>query len=337
MKRQPTICICGGGSLGLVCAGVFLSQGYAVNLLTGHPQNWSHSIKVLDPDGKLYQGNLNNISCHAEDVVSEADIVLLCVPGYLIEQTLNNISPHLRPTTLVGSVVSSTGFFFIAHKILTGNPLFGFQRVPFIARQREYGKIGDLLGYKPHLNAVIEMSNNPERDRKLLEALFLTPVSLLDNFYEVALTNSNPILHTGRLYALWGNNIIEPAETQVLFYSDWTNEASEYLISMDNEFQTLLRALGIKESSIPRLLTYYESRDAQSLTDKIKSIQAFKAITAPMIQTKEGWIPDYKSRYFTEDFPFGLKYIRDLAKTHSIDCPTIDRVFEWGMSKINHT
>lgn len=49
----------------------------------------------------------------------------------------------------------------------------------------------------------------------------------------------------------------------------------------------------------------------------------------------EGWIPDFLSRYFTEDFPYGLRFIWQLAREHKVDVPTIDRVFEWGMSKID--
>jgi hypothetical protein len=53
-----------------------------------------------------------------------------------------------------------------------------------------------------------------------------------------------------------------------------------------------------------------------------------------MKQTAEGWIPDFKSRYFTEDFPFGLRFIYELAHKHNHPCPTIDKVYHWGMNKL---
>jgi hypothetical protein len=53
-----------------------------------------------------------------------------------------------------------------------------------------------------------------------------------------------------------------------------------------------------------------------------------------MIQTPDGWVADFNSRYFTEDFPFGLRYIRDLAHEHGIEAPNIDMVYNWGISKI---
>ena len=45
------ICICGGGNLGHVCAGFLSAQSdVEVNLLTTHPDSWSSTIEVDDPD-----------------------------------------------------------------------------------------------------------------------------------------------------------------------------------------------------------------------------------------------------------------------------------------------
>lgn len=331
MKNINTICICGGGNLGIVCGGVFLSKDIKVNILTRKPHKWADYIEVKDPDGKTFSGKLNRVSCNPEEVIPEADMVLLTLPGCLIEETLKRIKPYLRLQTVVGSIVATTGFFFAAHEILGNrNVLFGFQRVPYIARINEYGRTGFLLGYKKYLNVAIENSDNPVMIREELERIFNTPVNLLNNYYEVSLSNSNPILHTSRLYSMWNNYNGEVFDHQSLFYVDWTKEASECLIKMDNEFQALLRKLNISEKVIPHILDYYESSDATALTEKIRSIKAFKSIKTPMIKEAGGWVPDFSSRYFTEDFPYGLRFIKELADENNIDCPTIDRVYKWG-------
>ena len=51
----------------------------------------------------------------------------------------------------------------------------------------------------------------------------------------------------------------------------------------------------------------------------------------PMIQTPEGFVPDFHSRYFTEDFPYGMRYIVDLAQKNNVDIPVIQTVFDWGI------
>ena len=327
------ICICGGGSLGHVCAGVLAShEDVSLNIYSGHPESWGQSVTVTDLDGKRYEAHLNKVSGDPAEVISGQDIILLCLPGFLIEKTLNEIKPYVGEA-VVGSVVSSTGFFFFAHEILgEGARLFGFQRVPFIARVLEYGKSARLLGYKPCVSVAIEGLECPEALRKELERLFLTPVTLLDNYLEASLTNSNPILHTGRLFTMFKGREEEVFDHNILFYKEWTDEASEKLIAMDREFFSLLDALGIK--SIPTLLDYYESTDAASLTGKISSIAAFQTILSPMKEVAGGWVVDFGSRYFTEDFPYGLRWIKELAERHSIETPAIDEVFAWGMSRI---
>lgn len=106
------------------------------------------------------------------------------------------------------------------------------------------------------------------------------------------------------------------------------------LIAMDSEFMSLVKSLGIRKEVIPSLLDYYESSDAESLTAKIKSINAFQRILSPMKEVSGGWIPDFNSRYFTEDFPFGLRFIKDIAEKQNISIPTINKVYNWGISKL---
>lgn len=102
------------------------------------------------------------------------------------------------------------------------------------------------------------------------------------------------------------------------------------LIDMDAEFFQLLDKLGVH--SLPTLLDYYESTDATSLTKKISSIPAFQTITSPMKQVDGGWMADFESRYFTEDFPFGLRWIMELSNGFHLFVPNIEQVLRWGSS-----
>lgn len=333
------ICICGGGSLGHVIAGWLSAKGKAdVNILTGRPEAWHDSLSVFTPDGEVLSGNLSVVSGNPQEAVASADVVLFCYPGYMIASELERIKPYLKDDAYVGSVFSSTGFFFEAQKILSAaQPLWGFQRVPFISRVAEYGSSANLLGYKPCYHIAVE---NVDDCRKhafadMVADWFERPVHLLKNYYEASLTNSNPLLHTSRLYTMFGReNEGRVYPRMINFYEEWTVEAAEMLIKMDAEFFNLLKVLPVTEGYLPTILEYYESHDAESLARKLSSIKGFKGITSPMVRTSEGWVPDFKSRYFTEDFPYGLKYIWQLAHEHDIPCPNIDLVYSWGLSKI---
>lgn len=330
---RHSVCICGGGNLAHVAGGYIASkEQYDVRLLTRHPERWQpdHCITVTDCNGRVYNARFSTITDNPEHAVKGAEIVLLCLPGFAIAPTLQSIKPYISSSTLVGSVVSSTGFFLMAQKILPeGTRLFGFQRVPFIARTYEYGKSAGLLGYKPSLSFAVHNINEIESLRETLNDMFDTPAFLLDNYLKVTLTNSNPLLHPSRLYGMFSNNA-ESYDSHIRFYEDWDDFSSETLIACDNEFGALLEKMDIPRKDIPSILEYYESTDAASLTRKIRSITAFKGLYAPMLPIEGGlFIPDFNNRYFTEDFPYGILIIKCFAQKNGIPTPTIDSIIEW--------
>lgn len=332
------VCICGGGNLGHVVAGFVAAQGkYEVCLLTRHPERWSQELTIETPSATTLTGHLSGLYSDAKQAVGHADIVLLCLPGYAIRETLLHIKDHLRPDSAVGSVVSSTGFFFEAMELLPASqPLFGFQRVPFISRIMEYGRKARLMGYKESLHLAIERARQPKLLCDTLADMLQTPIHLLGSYYEVSLSNSNPLLHPSRLYSLWKDWHEGVVYSRVpLFYEEWTEEAARLYIEMDNELQALLELLPVRKGSIATVLDYYESTDVASLTRKLRSIEAFKGILSPMKETAGGYVPDFQSRYFTEDFPYGLAIVHRLTHEKGVPSPTIDRIYEWGMKWVN--
>ena len=328
------ICICGGGNLGHVCAGFLANRGHQVSILTTKPERWNSELEIAAPDG-IFTGIISLISSDPKEVIPQTEMVLICLPGYAIHDELVKIKPFLSKETIVGSVVSSTGFFFEAFKVLPSDiPLYGFQRVPFISRIIDYGKKAELKGYKDTLHVAIENTSGKKPIRAKLEKLFEKPVSIADNYYEVSLSNSNPILHPARLYTMWKDwqpGIVYPRNPQ--FYAEWTIEASTLLLKMDAEFQHLLKILALKAGCIPTILHYYESTDAASLTQKLHDIKAFQGIPSPMKEVEGGWIPDFSSRYFTEDFPYGMRFIAETAHEQDVAIPTIEAIYQWGLSR----
>ena len=334
------ICICGGGNLGHSIAGraaAVLKGRDQVRLLTRKPELWSNTISVEDDLGHVFANPLAMVTNDAKKAVDGADIILLCLPGFAIEEELNRLLPLLSPNTLVGSVVCSTGFFFRAFDILDKETrLFGFQRVPFVARIAEYGHRSYIWGYR---NEVFMATCNTDKETNkrlcdFFKEMFGTPVKMLENYMEAALTNSNPILHTGRLYAMWGQWDEKPFPRQSYFYKEWTDEASKIIIDMDKEFFDLLAALHVRKGAIKTLLEHYESTDASSMTAKISGIPSLSKVLSPMKKAEDGYLPDFQSRYFTEDFPYGLAILHKLMHEHGVASPTTDKIFAWGMEML---
>lgn len=332
MRTIETICLCGGGGLGHTCAAQLSYKAHKrVTLLTGHPQAWAPDIAVHTPTGETLHGHLSYISDDPKSTVQTADLVLLCVPAFLVEKTLLQIRPYLRPETIVGAIVGNTGFFFFAHQHLPAStPLFAFQRVPYISRVIQYGKEAALLGDKDELLVATENIAEPLLFCECLTQWFQIPTRLLSSFYEVTLSNSNPILHTGRLYSLWKDWDGRPYPTCPLFYKDWDDACSALEVQMDREFFALLHALQVDTTHIDTLLEHYEATTPSQMTSKLQSIASLSTILAPMKAVEGGFVPDFQSRYFTEDFPFGLRFLHDLLHFHHLPSDAIDLVFDWG-------
>lgn len=331
------ICVCGGGGLGHTCAGVLSNRsGVIVDMLTSRPEKWNHEFVVNKPEGEKLIGKLDVITANPQEVIPNADLVFFCLPAFLMEKEILKIKPYLRKDTLVGSVVGNTGFFIYCHQhLLKESKIFSFQRVPYISRIVDYGKEANLLGYRDKLIMAVENVEDRELFRSRVEGLFGEQVELADSFYEVTLSNSNPILHTGRLYTMWKDWNNKPFDRCSLFYKEWTIEASRLELEMDKEFFALLKKLNVSTKHIATLLEHYESNNAEEMTAKLQSIASLSTILSPMKQIDNGWVPDIESRYFIEDFPYGLRIIYDLAKQSSINCPNIEKVYLWGIHFCN--
>ena len=163
--KYENICICGGGALGHVVAGWLKQVGdRKVSLLTRTPEKWSSHLTINTCDGKTLNAELYKISASPEEVIPEADIVLFCLPGFANESELKKIKPYLRRDTYVGTVFASSGFFFKALEILPeSQPLFGFQRVPFISRVATYGHSANLLGYRSCYYMAVEHASSNDK------------------------------------------------------------------------------------------------------------------------------------------------------------------------------
>ncbi len=335
------IAICGGGNVAHVLAGL-LSQnkGREIRVLTRKPHLWHETIRVRDEQGRVTNGRPRLISDQAGDVIPGADIVILALPAYARVAVLEIITPHLTGDVWIGSFPGSGGFDWMAQKILREASaklsIFGAQRVPHISRVIRYGQ--EVFG-SPKKEGVAIAAIPQRRSSEIasiLEDLLHMPVSCLSNFLAITLATSNPILHPARMYTLFhdykmGRFWREP----ILFYEGWDDAASQLLIGMDREVHDIFARIPLDLSGIAPLLQHYSVGDAQSLTHKISGIASFRGIPTPMLETEDGFIPDIKSRYFTEDIPYGLLIIKGVAAITGMTTPAIDSVLAWAQEMMH--
>ncbi|MBI9052568.1 MAG: NAD/NADP octopine/nopaline dehydrogenase family protein [Bacteroidales bacterium] len=337
MAEKLNILVVGGGNLGHAIYGKAAQNKYInVSLLTSRPNLWASELKVYEEDGSFSKVKMLNVSDSAEEIVPNADLIILTIPSFLIRNTLIEIEPLIKTGAWVGSIQCSGGYFWMAQSILPkGTKIFGFQRVPFISRIREYGSSVNIKGYKKQLKiATNKSSDNDHTIINNLKKIFNTPTIKLKSFLEVTLTNSNPILHPSRLYDLFKNiSLNKNFRDEPLFYEEWSDNASNILIKCDDELADIVRALNNKMDPIPSILKHYGVDDSLSLTIKLRSIAAFKGIRLGLSKVSENTFRiDLNNRYFTEDIPFGLLIIKGFAEQLKIETPMIDEIILWAQN-----
>jgi len=321
------ITICGSGNLSHALVSCISKENVNINILS-YNKNKFKEIFAYDINNKfLFSGYVNEFTDDPSLVIPNSDIIIFTTPSFIREKYIKNISNFISNNTIIGSFPGTSGFDEIINKYVTTNvTIFSSQRIPCITRIKEYGH-SVIVTKKLSLN--IYVSNNKKYVINVLKTILnIDNISILNSFLEVNLSNSNPLLHTSRLHVLFKNydeNVFY--ENEQFFYRTWNNETSNILLKMDNEFMILVNEL--KLSNIKSIKEHYEVNNEIELTNKIKNILAFKNIKTPMIKTIKGYIPNFNSRYFLEDFNDGLVYIYNMAKKNKISTPTIFNIINW--------
>lgn len=334
------IAIIGGGNVGTLMAAEFAYKGHNVRIYTSKPERWSKAIDVYSAEEELlFSSRIGKVTDSLREALEGVEYIWITLPAFLFDKIANDMFPYVEKGQFIGIIPGSGGAEFGFRRLLQkGCILFGLQRVHSIARVKEYGKSVYMLGRKQKLYLAAIPSKENISISAVVEELFDIQCEALDNYLSVTLTPSNPILHTTRIYKLFKNfNEKSVYPRNILFYEEWDDESSEYLLACDEELQTLCNRLPVSLEAVISLRDYYESFTVQSMTRKIKGIEAFRGIMSPMKQVENGWIPDFESRYFTADFPWGIKVIKEIANMFDVMTPNINKIWNWYENNVWNT
>lgn len=329
--------ICGGGNLAHAMAAWLGCHGHRVRIVTRRPADWAAKLSATLPDGSGATAPLASVSADC-GTLGDCEIILLTAPRFAIPTMCSQVRPHIRAGQLLAVVPGTPDLLSMRNDPAWRDvELMGIYKVPFICRAEEYGHSVSILGSRAVNRAWVSANVDWSARSAQVADLFSTPLEQLNSPYPFLLTNSNPLLHPARLSTMFADYREGVYYNHnFLFYEEWTEAASERYIQADAELLELCRRIPEMRigSDIIPVLEYYESHDAASLTAKIRSIAAFKGITSPMVQTPRGWIPDFSSRYFTEDIPWGTALICELAGKLNAPTPTLDFFVSWNNSML---
>ena len=328
IKKKKSITIIGYGNVGKSLVHI-LQENFIINILS-FSKNAKSSKLVTIFKKNTYENTLDNIYNDVEIALKNTDILIITVPNFLREEIILKVKSCIRDQIII--FIPGIGpSQFISYKYLRGNRVFCLERVPFISRyidDKEY-----ILDDRKIIKYASMYSGDSIDE--LLNIMFKKPVLKID-YQLVTLTSSNAILHTSRMYSIFNSKETEIFKKEIYFYASWDDKASRLFNECDNEIMKICQKLYELEVILNKpisLMEYYDSTTPKELTKKIKSIESFKNIKLKMLQLgTDKYILDKKTRFLTEDIPFGLLMFKGLAELVKIETPNIDKILYWAQN-----
>ena len=281
------ITVVGGGNIGTQFAAHSAEKGHEVTMFTSSPKHFSKHLSVVDHDGNvLHEGDIRLATKDPAEAFGDADMIMITMPPTMMIPLSEIIYDNTDAHTMIGFVPGNGGFEFAFKKCIErGNPFFGIDRVPAIARLTERGKTVCCSGYKDKLYVAALPSAYTEECSALIESIYDIQCVRLPGFMALTLTPSNPILHTSRLMTIFKD--YEPGVTYSslpLFYEEWDDESSELLMACDDEIQQICRALpdfGLEYVVSER--EFYSADTIEEMTQAICTEPSLLGLTTPAV------------------------------------------------------
>lgn len=328
------ILIIGAGNIGTAMAAM-ISQNkeHRVTMLTSKPELWLPTLRFSSGTaGAWKESGRIQATGDWEEAFADAEMIFVTVPSFLKRKYVEKMHPYIKKGSILIFVPGCGGIEFFCNTLISqGVIVGGADRVPCVSRIQEYGK-SVRLDWKQGIRYGCLQAGYTDQICGMLSEILSMKCSPVKNYLAVTLTPSNQVLHTSRLYALFGK--IEKDQYfpgNILFYGEWDDTSSDYLLKCDEELQKICRALDQMDlSEVISLKIHYESDTIEKMTKKISSIVSLKNIESPMIQSENGsYQVDWDSRYFTEDFPFGLCILKGIGEICGVDTPFMDEMLQW--------
>ena len=330
MEEIKNISIIGAGNIGVAIAvDLSLNENHSITILTSRAKNLNKSFIRIDSDtNETIIGKNIKVTDDYSEALQDCDLLLITVPSFLIKNVMEQVQNY-SPKRILFVPGYGGKEFFCKKLIEKGCIIAGFERVSHIARLTEPTIVR--ASKKKELYLACLNKSHTLQMCKEIEKLFKIQCKPVNNYLTVTLTPSNPILHTARLYSMFKDcDFSTPLERQIQFYSEWTDDSSRLLFEMDNELQQICISFSeIDLSGVKSLPIHYESPNITALTKKISSIPSFQGILSPLKEKNGIYYIDSESRYFKEDFMFGLCNLKGFALIAGIKTQAMDTVLSW--------
>lgn len=326
------VTIIGGGNLGTLLGASFADKGHEVTIHTSKPEVFSTELEAYSKDDELIlKGTIKKATNDWKEAIEGAEVIWITLPPQMFQYAVEKIEPYIQPGQMIGMIPAAGAAEFAFRSIIEkGVTFFGVARVPSIARVKEYGKSAYMLGPAPEVVIGSIPAKASKEICEKVKSMYSMNCRAVPNYLAVAFTPSNPILHTSRLYGLFKDYV--PGNhypRNELFYENWSIDSAEVFLDCSDELQQLCKAIPMDLRDIESMQKRHGIRTPEELAQAIRSLDRLKGLYSPVVKDEIGYMPDFSSRYFVSDFPYGIKIMIEVADLFDVPTPTMDKVWEW--------
>ena len=263
------------------------------------------------------------VTSDMREAVQDADVIVLAVPAFAQVMFAEACAPFLQDGQVVVLTPGSTGgALAFAEALRQAGRLEGVTvaetlSLPFACRKVDSVHV-HVSGVKNDLPVAAFPSSANARVASVLEGVFPAGLTMAANVLETSLNNPNAMAHP--LPALLNAGWIETTGGDFRFYTDGVSPSvARMMDAADGDRLAVVGALGLP--AVPA--TEWDRRlyglVGATTFELNRDSWVHRDIRAPR---------ELRSRYLTEDVPFGLVPIASIARELGIATPVIDLVID---------
>jgi opine dehydrogenase len=319
------VAILGAGNAGFAFAAHMSYIGNSVFLYEN--EKFKKNIEKIQETKQIFltgkiegSGIIQLASSNIKDIVSNADLIFISVPGFAQETVFKEYLPHAKPGDIVmfcpGNYAALRFQNLLKEKGLENDvTLAESYSMPYAARKTSDNTVY-MLDIKTGLSAAAlpaSRTNTVIEKLNLIMDGFFYPVS---NVLETSLGNPNCIMHcpTAVLNAGW----IESDKDFSFYWDGASPSVSNVIKAVDKERIDIGKMLGFELPGLDKTLKTLYNLKGNDLYEVIQNSR----------HGESGGPDTLKSRYLIEDVPYGLVPISALGKMLGIATPTADSIIK---------
>lgn len=324
MKRK--IAILGGGN-GAHAAAVDLTlRGFDITMYEDskfiNNIKEVYSTRVIKSQGVCGEETvkIDAVTDNLEEAIKDAEVILVIVPAYVHANLSKKLAPIVRSGQIVVLLPGTFGSLVFYKEFLkqgvSNVAVAETHTLPYATRLIAPGEIMIMSRFNP-LKLGVLPSSETNRVIEILSELYDGLVAV-ESVIACGLSSLNPIIHVPGCILNAGR--IELMKGNFYFYTEgFTDVVVRATESIDRERISLLELFGYQAQIAARGVG--GSIKSDSIKEVIASDKNFSQIKGP---------EDFKSRYYTEDIPYGLATWAKLAHAYGIATPTMDSMVNLG-------